>query len=168
MCAGQHDHTLRCGALTAPTPRKQILRCILSSVRAGIVRTRFQSTSWTSVMMDDASMKMNARDLVDDVAIREACAAVLKYYKDANVGWIICGWYKPGIAAGAEVAKKPKFHVTHVRPERLLAEAPKYKCPVMPVAAAERLQLAFPRMAAAQAPAPGPAGAPARVENVDV
>ena len=78
------------------------------------------------------------------VGLRAACQAVLGHYREAGVNWIICGWFKPGLTPGAEVPKEPKIHVTHIAPERVLEDAPVYRCPA-PVAIAERaIELAFP------------------------
>jgi hypothetical protein len=101
-------------------------------------------------------LQARARDLLDHVQIRTACEAVLRHYEAAGVGWRICGWFKAGISAGAEVAKEPHFHVTYMSPDRVLADAPRYVCPAAPAVVEVALNLAFP---VARAP-PNAAAAP--------
>ncbi|XP_014669346.1 PREDICTED: uncharacterized protein LOC106810482 [Priapulus caudatus] len=141
MCDNQHGVTERCCALTSAIPNKLILRCIVSSKEAGIVTAKFQSTALTLIMMEEDCTTVNAGDLLDYVQVRRACQQVLEFYAEAQIGWTICGWFKPGMAVGAEVTKKPRMHVTSMCPDRLIADAPRYRCPARPVAAERHLQL---------------------------
>jgi hypothetical protein len=93
------------------------------------------------------SLQVNVRDLIDDLEVRDVCQAILTYYAAANVGWTICGWYKPGMAAGAEVPSDAHVHITHIRPDRVLADAPRYRLPEPAALPQQQLQLAIPRVA---------------------
>jgi hypothetical protein len=68
---------------------------------------------------------------------------VLQHYREAGIGWIISGWFKPGLPPGAEVPREPKLHVTDIRPERVLQDAPIYRCPAPAALPQAELQLAF-------------------------
>ena len=80
---------------------------------------------------------------MDHVAVRESVRQTLHHYEEAGVNWVISGWFKPGISAGAEIAKEPRLHITHIRPQRILDDAPEYKCPVTAIAEEQRLEFAF-------------------------
>ncbi|XP_014680051.1 PREDICTED: uncharacterized protein LOC106820002, partial [Priapulus caudatus] len=144
MCDGQHGVSERCCALTSGTPNKLLLRCVVSSRAAGITNAKFQSGALTKLLMEEECSKVNAGDLIDHVKVREACQDMLNFYDEAGIGWTICGWFKPGMVPGAEVAKEAKMHVTCIRPDHELDNAPRYRLPVPAVPAQQLLELNFP------------------------
>ncbi|XP_014676651.1 PREDICTED: uncharacterized protein LOC106816539 [Priapulus caudatus] len=144
MCDGQHGVSERCCALTSGTPNKLLLRCDVSSRAAGITNAKFQSGALTNLLMEEECSKVNAGDLIDHVKVREACQEMLNFYHEAGVGWTICGWFKPGMVPGAEVAKEAEMHVTCIRPDHQLDDAPRYRFPAPAVPAQQLLELNFP------------------------
>ena len=91
-------------------------------------------------------MQIGAKDQIDLTGLRRAVQAVLEYYREAGVGWIMSGWFKPGISSADELPKKPRLHITDIRPENVLEGAPKYKCRQVAAMDEGELHLAFPPM----------------------
>ena len=58
---------------------------------------------------------------IDDV--RDHMQATLAVYKAAGVRWILSGWFKSAVKQGNEIAKGTRFHITAIRPERVLPTA---------------------------------------------
>ena len=55
---------------------------------------------------------------IDDV--RQQVKGTLRAYKAAGIKWILSGWYKSAVRSGGEVAKGTRFHISGIRPERVL------------------------------------------------
>ena len=91
--------------------------------------------------------QLNSADLLDHIEVRRACQEVMTFYEEAGVRWTVCGWFKPGIAPGAEVAKEPKMHVTCIRPDISIQGALRYRCPAPPAVPEQVLHLNFPAVA---------------------
>ena len=89
-------------------------------------------------------MQIGAKDQIELTGLRRAVVGVLEYYRQAGVGWIISGWFKPGISSAAELPKEPRLHITDIRPENVQEGAPKYKCRPRANIDEQEVHLAFP------------------------
>ena len=67
-----------------------------------------------SMLQEKGNQKVN----IDDV--RKQVKTTLAAYKDAGIKWIVSGWYKSALRTGVEVARGTRFHISSIRPERVL------------------------------------------------
>uniref|UniRef100_UPI00358EE26E uncharacterized protein isoform X3 n=1 Tax=Myxine glutinosa TaxID=7769 RepID=UPI00358EE26E len=102
-----------------------LLSCRISSREMNIVAVKYSSRDLGTYFLHPAYLMSGENVSVwDEDDIRKHVRLVLHHYASAGIKWIIAGWSKPSQKSEQTVAVSRLFHMSLVKPERRLADAP--------------------------------------------
>ncbi|XP_033106828.1 uncharacterized protein LOC117108788 [Anneissia japonica] len=128
LCDSQHESTTPCPATITEDIATRILSCRISSTEVNITRVPFQSAAFTALFLSKQAIKTHTTGpLLPVLEVRQHINSVIDYYKQHNTTWKISGWYKPGTRKNDEHVREPNFHITSIKPQQNLPNAPLYE-----------------------------------------
>uniref|UniRef100_UPI00358E92CB uncharacterized protein n=1 Tax=Myxine glutinosa TaxID=7769 RepID=UPI00358E92CB len=125
-CDGVHSNTKPCFSLDGGmSTAMSVFSCRISSREMNIVAVKYSSRDLGTYFLHPAYLMSGENVSVwDEDDIRKHVRLVLHHYASAGIKWIIAGWSKPSQKSEQTVAVSRLFHLSLVKPERRLADAP--------------------------------------------
>uniref|UniRef100_UPI00358FD686 uncharacterized protein n=1 Tax=Myxine glutinosa TaxID=7769 RepID=UPI00358FD686 len=125
-CDGIHSNTKSCFSLDGGmTTAMSVFSSRILSRQLSISAVKYLSRDLGTYFLHPAYLTTGEYVSVwDEVDLRSHVRLVLRHYASAAIKWIIAGWSKPSKSSEQMVAVSRVFHLSRVKPERRLADAP--------------------------------------------
>uniref|UniRef100_UPI00358F5C6F uncharacterized protein isoform X2 n=1 Tax=Myxine glutinosa TaxID=7769 RepID=UPI00358F5C6F len=124
-CDGAHPNTKTCFTMDVRVATYLcVFSCRVSSAEMNISGVKYLSRNLGTYFMHQDYLTMGEDVMWDEDVLRHHVTLVLRHYQNAGVKWIIAGWTKLSHCAESSVAVSRVFHLSLVKPERRLHDAP--------------------------------------------